>query len=110
MADASSERWETQRWKGKTAAGFTIGGSFNGDQSFTLQYFHILSMQHGMVWIGIDIPSGYHPAGLNRLGVQTGVSAQTSTQEVGKADLETGTYLGARVVKITKALANQGDA
>ena len=45
FADATSERWESQRWAGKLAAGFTCGSNAGGDQLATLQYFHILASQ-----------------------------------------------------------------
>jgi NAD(P)H dehydrogenase (quinone) len=100
LADASSERWETQRWRGKLAAGFTTGSCSNGDQGFTLQYFHLLSMQHGMLWAGLDIPGGYHPQQLNRLGAQMGVTAQTLDRSVDARDLATARYLGERVAAL----------
>jgi NAD(P)H dehydrogenase (quinone) len=49
LVDASSDRWETQRWEGKLCAGFTVGSNPSGDQLATLQYFTILAAQHGML-------------------------------------------------------------
>ena len=63
FADASSDRWERQRWESKLCAGFTVGSNPSGDQLATLQYMTILAAQHGMLWAGIDIPGGYSLAG-----------------------------------------------
>jgi NAD(P)H dehydrogenase (quinone) len=102
FADASSERWETQVWQDKLAAGFTIGSNLNGDQSSTLHYLAILAAQHGMLWVGVNLPGNH--GGLNRLGVQLGVSAQTSTAHIPAPDLQTAQYLGARVARLANRL------
>ena len=59
FADASSDRWVAQRWEGKFCAGFTVGSCPSGDQLTTLLYFTVLGGQHGMLWVGLDIPGGY---------------------------------------------------
>ncbi|WP_018151759.1 flavodoxin family protein [Leeia oryzae] len=100
FADATSERWETQQWRNKLAAGFTIGSNPNGDQGQTMQYFSILASQHGMLWVGLDIPGGYDQEGRNRLGLQSGMSAHTTQPLVAATDLETATYLGKRVAML----------
>ena len=97
FADATSERWETQRWRNKLAAGFTVGSNPNGDQGHTMQYFSILASQHGMLWVGLDIPGGYDADGRNRQGLQLGMSAHTTQPKVPAADLATATYLGKRI-------------
>jgi multimeric flavodoxin WrbA len=97
FADASSERWEGQRWADKVAAGFTVGACANGDQGFTLAYFSILAAQHGMLWCGLDIPGGLDKAGRNRLGAQVGLVALATEGEVDAADLATAQYLGRRL-------------
>ena len=102
FADATSELWTEQRWRDKFAAGFTIGTNLSGDQLNTLQYFHILASQHGMIWVGLDVPGGYDAGGRNRLGAQSGLVAQTSTRYVEKADLITARYLGARVGRLVR--------
>src|SRR3954451_12457750 len=66
FADATVERWSEQRWRDKLAAGFTISGALSGDKFNTLQYFHTLAMQHGMIWIGLGELPG-QPNGVNRL-------------------------------------------
>lgn len=105
FADASSGRWETQRWEGKLCAGFTVGSSPSGDQLATLQYFTVLGAQHGMLWVGIDIPGGRDPDGRNRLGAQLGVVSQSNGTLVPEVDLDTARYLGARVARKARVLA-----
>jgi multimeric flavodoxin WrbA len=100
FADASSDRWTLQRWRDKVAAGFSTGGSPNGDQSYTLTYFSVLAAQHGMHWCNLDIPGGDDPQGRNRLGTQVGLACQVTGTEVLALDLETGHYLGKRVATL----------
>jgi NAD(P)H dehydrogenase (quinone) len=100
FADASGGRWPAQRWAGKLAAGFTTGGSPNGDQTNTLVYFSILAAQHGMLWCGLDIPGGEDPQGRNRLGSQIGLVSQSANGLVEPSDLITASYLGNRVAAL----------
>ncbi|NQY93138.1 MAG: flavodoxin family protein [Campylobacteraceae bacterium] len=104
FADATSELWCEQEWAGKIAAGFTCGSAFNGDQTGTLQYMVTLSSQQGMLWVGLDSAQGYNDKGVNRLGCQLGVVAQSTDGIVHHVDIETATYLGHRVAKLAKAL------
>ena len=97
LADASSSRWFEQRWKNKVAAGFTIGNVADGDHAQTLRYFNTFSMQHGMIWLGMDIPAGSHPNDINRFGAHMGISAQTVDGTIDEGDLASAKYLGARV-------------
>lgn len=101
FADATSERWSTQRWANKVATGFTIGSCANGDQGHTLSYFTILASQQGMLWCGLDIPNSHDPFGRNRLGSQLGLAAHAIDGVVNASDLETASYLGRRLAKIT---------
>jgi multimeric flavodoxin WrbA len=105
FADATSERWEPQAWQDKLAAGFTVGGSPNGDQTSTLNYFVVLAAQHGMVWLGVNIPGGSDSQHRNRLGVHLGVSAQTMASSVEESYLATARHLGARVALFAQRLA-----
>jgi len=109
FADASSDRWERQVWQGKLAAGFTSGSNVNGDQTSTLQYFTVLAAQHGMLWVGINIPGGYDRANRNRLGVQLGAAACTIELQVEEADLATARHLGMRIAEFAGQLANGRD-
>jgi NAD(P)H dehydrogenase (quinone) len=75
FADATGERWFKSAWRDKLAAGFTVSSSPSGDKFSTLQYFHTLAMQHGMIWIGLgEMPM--QPNGVNRLGSFSGATAQ----------------------------------
>ena len=56
--DATSPRWQEQRWKDKLAAGFTNSAGLNGDKLATLQALALFAMQHGMVWVGLGLPPG----------------------------------------------------
>lgn len=110
FADASSDRWEVQRWEGKLCAGFTVGSNPSGDQLATLQYFTVLGAQHGMLWVGINIPGGYDPEGRNRLGAQLGLVSQSTGTLVPDIDLITARYFGARVARKALVLAGKRDA
>ncbi|MEH8015703.1 flavodoxin family protein [Rheinheimera muenzenbergensis] len=104
FADATSERWESQLWANKIAAGFTIGSNFSGDQLHTLQYLQILANQHGMLWAGLNIAGNHNSAGLNRLGAQSGLIAQSADGVLHETDLLTARYLGQRVAQICNRL------
>jgi NAD(P)H dehydrogenase (quinone) len=77
FADATGERWFKAAWKDKLAAGFTVSGGPSGDKLSTLQYFFTLSMQHGMIWVGLtELP--FNDKGINRLGSYSGAMGQPS--------------------------------
>ncbi|MFD7341258.1 flavodoxin family protein [Streptomyces violascens] len=106
FAEATSKRWATRAWQDKLAAGFTNSGSKSGDKLHTLQFFSVLAAQHGMHWINLGLPSGWHSTtasenDLNRLGFYLGAGAQTDTDRgpdgVHKADIATAEHLGRRV-------------
>ena len=98
FADASGDRWYAQKWRDKTAAGFTVSAALSGDKFSTLQYFHTLAMQHGMIWIGLGELPG-RPDGVNRLGAWGGAMGVAGMDESSphKDDLLTGEVLGRRV-------------
>lgn len=105
FADATGGAWYGQKWKDKIAAGFSVSNSPAGDKSSTLQYFHTLAMQHGMIWVGLgELPM--QPNGVNRLGSFTGVTAQAGQESPdvapNDADKLTGEILGRRVAQTTK--------
>ncbi len=67
FADATVGSWWSQKWRDKLAAGFTMSGTPSGDKFNTLQYFHTLAMEHGMIWVSLgEMPM--QPNGVNRLG------------------------------------------
>ena len=106
FADATSDRWNEQRWANKVAAGFTTGVCANGDQSHTLAYFTILAAQHGMLWCNLDIPGGQDRDGRNRLGNQLGLVSQLENGALPESDLTTARYLGARLASVAGRLAD----
>jgi len=100
FADASSAKWLASAWRDKIAAGFTGSGSPSGDKFSTLQYFHTLAMQHGMIWVGLgEMPM--QPNGVNRLGSFGGAMGQAGQEPTdvapNAADKLTGEILGQRV-------------
>jgi len=108
FADATGGKWYTSAWKDKIASGFSISNSPSGDKFSTLQYFHTLAMQHGMIWVGLgEMPM--QPNGVNRLGSFAGVTAQAGQLdpeiEPNEADKLTGEILGKRVAEFAAKLA-----
>ena len=107
--DASSKAWFTRDWKDKIAAGFTKSGSQSGDNLSTLTQLVVFAMQHGMLWVGLDLlPGNNNSKGsvndLNRLGGFLGAMAQSNVDEGPEAgpiasDLLTAEYLGERVAQ-----------
>lgn len=111
FADDSSKIWFKQQWKDKIAAGFTNSASINGDKLSTIHYLFTLSMQHSMVWLGLDqLPSNTKAAqrnDLNWLGSFSGLMAQSpsdASPDEGPlpGDLKTAQALGTRVAYYTK--------
>ncbi len=103
FADATGERWFKSAWRDKLAAGFTASSSPSGDKFSTLQYFHTLAMQHGMIWIGLgEMPMQSN--GVNRLGNFSGAAAQAGFESPDVApnaeDKLTGELLGKRVATL----------
>ena len=107
FADATGERWFRSAWRDKLASGFTVSNSPSGDKFSTLQYFHTLAMQHGMIWVGLgEMPM--QPNGVNRLGNFSGAAAQAGYEspEVAPSaeDKLTGELLGKRVAMLAAKL------
>jgi len=94
-------RWARAAWRDKLAGGFTVSGGPSGDKLNTLQYFFILAMQHGMIWIGLgEMPM--QPNGVNRLGAFGGAMGQgheSPDVAPNEADKLTGEILGKRVAQ-----------
>ena len=79
--DATGRLWQTQRLKGKLAAGFTVSSLPSGDKQSTLMSMFVFSMQHGMLWVGNPILPEQHRGipydeAANRLGSWSGLMAQ----------------------------------
>ncbi|HBS82209.1 NAD(P)H-dependent oxidoreductase [Vreelandella alkaliphila] len=105
FSDATSELWAKQLWADKIAAGFTIGANLSGDQLNTLQYMQVFANQHGMCWVGLDIPGNYDPGMRNRLGAQSGLIAHSTDGVLNETDLLAARYLGQRVAQVSKKFA-----
>ncbi|MGV1793738.1 flavodoxin family protein [Rhizobium sp. A37_96] len=98
-------------WKDKIAAGFTTSGSRSGDKLSTLMQMVVFAAQHGMHWVGLDLPpancsSTGSEEDMNRLGFWLGAGAQANTDEGPEtappaSDLATARYLGRRVALTT---------
>jgi NAD(P)H dehydrogenase (quinone) len=110
--EATSKPWVTQAWKDKIAAGFTNSGALSGDKSETLHQFATLAAQHGMIWVGNGILSGYNAstqdynAVHNRLSYSLGLGVQSLTDKPAEEtpdryDLETAVQFGQRVAEAT---------
>jgi NAD(P)H dehydrogenase (quinone) len=111
--DQTSQRWFNSKWKNKIAAGFTNSSSYSGDKLATLQQMMIVAMQHGMLWVGLDV-SGPQKKGTevpsvlehNRIGSYSGLMTQSNNDSPEitppQGDLETAKLFGIRVAEITK--------
>jgi len=108
FADATGERWFRGAWRDKLAAGFTVSGNPSGDKLNTLEYFFILAMQHGMIWIGVP-DNAMNDKGINRLGGWSGAMGQAGYEspEVApnEGDKLTGEILGRRVATFAVKMA-----
>lgn len=107
FADASGAKWFTSAWRDKLASGFSVSNSPSGDKFSTLQYFHTLAMQHGMIWVGLgELPMQAN--GVNRLGSFSGATAQAGQESTdvapNAADKLTGEILGKRVATLAAKL------
>jgi NAD(P)H dehydrogenase (quinone) len=107
--DASSAKWMTQGWKDKIAGGFTNSSSQVGDKTGTLQTLSVFAAQHGMIWVGLDLPPGNNSTAgsdnnMNRMGASLGAMAQSLADQgpdtsPPNADQETAHYYGARIAR-----------
>jgi NAD(P)H dehydrogenase (quinone) len=102
FADATSERWLQRKWINKIGAGFSVSGGPSGDKLNTLEYFFLLAMQHGMIWVGLD-ETPYNDKGINRLSSYSGAMGQAGQEPPdvapNQADKLTGESLGRRVAE-----------
>jgi NAD(P)H dehydrogenase (quinone) len=102
FADATGGIWFQQLWKDKLAAGFTVSAGASGDKLNTLEYFFLLSQQHGMVWVGTCVLP-YATGQINRYSFSSGAAGQANQEPVSeKPDAEdkaTGAHLGKRVAE-----------
>lgn len=102
--DATGGRWLTQQWRNKLAAGFTNSGAPSGDKLQTLVAMTLFAAQHGMIWIGCDLPCD-RDSGHNRAGSYLGVMTESRDEPVSpdnppEHDRETARHLGRRVAHL----------
>ncbi|OOF12614.1 hypothetical protein BZG82_01445 [Salinivibrio sp. PR5] len=103
FADASSPTWEHQDWRGKLAAGFTVGSQTGGDQSATLSYFQTLASQHDMLWLSLG-RANIGVENINPTGTTHGVTAHETGEGLSEACLQTAFYLGQHMVRALKGV------
>jgi len=105
FADASSKPWFSATWQDNVFGGFTNSASLNGDKLNTLQYFVLLSGQHGGLWVSLGIkPSNVKASKRDDAkGSYIGPMAQSDSDaapnEMSLGDLETARLYGARVTR-----------
>jgi NAD(P)H dehydrogenase (quinone) len=107
--ETTSKRWSTLAWRNKIAAGFTNSASQNGDKLNSLVQIAIFAMQHGMVWVGLDLLPGNNSSkgsirDLNRMGSFIGAMAQSDSDAAPEtapidSDRRTAEHLGRRVAE-----------
>lgn len=101
--EEASARWDSQDWRDKLAAGFTVATHGSGDKLVTLQRLVTYAAQMGMIWVGqteIGAPVRPEATGINRDGSWLGLMATSSrdkTQLIEPDDLETARRFGARI-------------
>jgi NAD(P)H dehydrogenase (quinone) len=113
--EQTSKFWPERTWKGKIAAGFVNSGSQNGDKQVVFQQLITFALQHGMIWVGLDLLPGNNSSkgsvgDLNRLGVFAGAAAQSNVDEGPDrgpiaSDLGTAEHLGRRVAETVRKFA-----
>jgi NAD(P)H dehydrogenase (quinone) len=113
--EQTSKFWPERTWKDKIAAGFVNSGSQNGDKQVVFQQLITFALQHGMIWVGLDLLPGNNSSkgsvgDLNRLGVFAGAAAQSNVDEGPDrgpiaSDLGTAEHLGRRVAETVRKFA-----
>jgi NAD(P)H dehydrogenase (quinone) len=112
--DGTSKGWMAQTWRNKIAAGFTNSASQNGDKLNSLFQLALFAMQHGMVWVGLDLLPGNNSSkgsvqDLNRLGSFIGAMAQSDADASPEnapieSDRKTAEHLGRRVAELASRM------
>ncbi|GAN81540.1 flavodoxin family protein [Acidocella aminolytica] len=107
FADASSRAWFEAKWQDKLFGGFTNSASLNGDKLNTLQYFVLLTGQHGGLWVSMALKPANTKAAkrddVNRMGSYLAPMAQSDADanpaEMSEGDLETARLYGVRIAQ-----------
>ncbi len=113
------QRWVTQAWKDKFAAGFTNSASQNGDKLSSLFQLSLFAAQMGMIWVGVGDGPGNNWSGgtvddVNRLGSWLGAMGQSNGDQgpdlaPSEGDRKTAERLGERVALITGKYLGRAD-
>ena len=102
--DATGDRYASQRWKDKIAAGFSVSGGPSGDKFNSMVTMAAFAMQHAMIWVGLGMT--VHEDGDNRLGFYFGAGGQAlweSPEDApGAEDKKTAELFGIRIAEVTK--------
>jgi multimeric flavodoxin WrbA len=103
------ERYFSQRWDGKLAAGFTNSASLSGDKLNTLVDLIMFAAQMGMHWLSLGLLSGIDAThsqadSVNRLGSWLGAMGQSNVDQGPElappdCDRRTAEALGKRVAE-----------
>ncbi len=112
--DRATDVYKHQKWRNKIAAGFTTSASLSGDKLNTLIQIAIFAFQHGMIWVGLDLPPGisasYHTdSRMNRIGSWIGLMSQANGDQSldispPESDRDTAQYFGKRIAEWAKKL------
>lgn len=114
--EVASNRWFTQSWKDKVAAGFINSGGMSGDKLNALNTLYINAMQHSMIWASMGVMGAMKKGAevveaddINRIGSYSGLMTQSNNDSPDitpvKGDLETAKLFGARIAQVTKIFA-----
>lgn len=100
--------WMEQKWSNKIAGGFTTASNASGDKVSTLQNMVMFAMQHGMIWVGLNLPPKaalpeFPGKTLNVHGIWLGVGAQSTRDEkiLVDSEIETAQYYGKHLAEVT---------
>jgi NAD(P)H dehydrogenase (quinone) len=118
--EIAAKKWFVFAWKNKVAGAFTNSSGFSGDKLNTLIGLMINAMQHGMIYVGVDIMPGTGdqagtmtlqgpgPDSHNRMSSFVGAMASSFNvkppEAPGPGDRETARLYGARIATIAKAM------
>lgn len=104
MEESTRPAWLPQTWRNKIAAGFTNSGAQHGDKLNSLMTMALFAVQHGMIWVGLDLFPGNAVDQPNRIGGWLGAMAQSDdvSPELSPipSDLQTASHLGQRVAEV----------
>lgn len=101
--DATSGLWSDGKLAGKTAAGFTTGGSLHGEQDMCLQNLFVFAQQHGMLWMGTDANNRE----MNVSGCSLGLNTSNTDGRFSEHTLACARYFGHYLVRVNLSIINK---